>query len=930
VRRLEVNVRKKSVWTILLIAMLLVACGPAASPESATAPADNSAVATENESATTILKFAVSMMDQNRYDSLIEAFEAENPDVHISTVSIEDTLGTGPGGFNWPDDAYLRLAAAADVIGALATRKAVQEGALLDLASFFESDSTLKPEAFYPGVLESVQWEGGTWSLPVEVTYPLIYFDKSLFDVAGIAYPQPGWTWDDFLATAQALTVSSGDTTSQWGFVEPTFDPVTFVQAKAGLLFDPDKDPPTARLDDAAVVEAVRWYTDLFLTHKVAPYYSTSGEGRFGIMFNGETMRVLDSGQAAMWFSAGGGMFRVMGRGGQGGPPGQQQQTNGAVPFPVDNPDDHTTPAVVDGLSISAGTKKADLAWKWISFLAQQSAGQRGPFSALSTGTVPALPSVAVAAGYWDNLDEDFAAALKYAIEHAYIDNYDGTGYDTFRAAVVDVMDNGTSIETALADAQTEVEAAIGAEVAAAPTPVANLTVAEEEQQAVDAGAVIITFGLSEGGGRFGQQSLATLVEQFQAAHPDIVVEVDTPEGFRGQLGLADMAAEYDCFRATPSFDDESLAAIVNMEPFLETDSTTSKDDFFPSVLDQFTYQGQLWGLPASVTVNLVNYNKDLFDAAGLAYPSVNWTTSDFLEAAVALTKGEGESAQYGYAPSSFGTDELVSFMDRLGADMLDESVDPPRLVFNSPEVIDAFRWYTSLATQYKVEPAFENTENFGGGERQRQTLIDTGRVGMWMEGGGGGFGFRVVVREGGPGGSEQQAERNIGVVPLPAGPNSVKGSGFQSVDGYFVSAQSDARQACWDWIAFLTEQPNVTTGLPARKSVAESAAYRELVGTEQADAYLASVNSGSRASFYQRISDEGNWLGMMSFWLSDAYSRVVNGEMTTEESLAAAQESVDAFRDCVIAKDAYQDPEAMRQCLSESGANAPRMPGMP
>jgi hypothetical protein len=52
----------------------------------------------------------------------------------------------------------------------------------------------------------------------------------------------------------------------------------------------------------------------------------------------------------------------------------------------------------------------------------------------------------------------------------------------------------------------------------------------------------------------------------------------------------------------------------------------------------------------------------------------------------------------------------------------------------------------------------------------------------------------------------------------------------------------------------------------------------------------------------------------------------VVNGEMTVEESLAAAQESVDAYRDCVIAKDAYQDPEAMFACMSESGANAPRV----
>jgi ABC-type glycerol-3-phosphate transport system substrate-binding protein len=290
----------------------------------------------------------------------------------------------------------------------------------------------------------------------------------------------------------------------------------------------------------------------------------------------------------------------------------------------------------------------------------------------------------------------------------------------------------------------------------------------------------------------------------------------------------------------------------------------------------------------------------------------------------VALTEGEDEDKQYGYVPSSFGANDLVSMMDRLGADMLDESVDPSRLVLNSPDVTDAFRWYTNLATQYGVQPAVsEESGEFEGG-RDRQALIREGRAAMWMDssgGLGGPGGFSMV---GGPGGT---TDLNVGVVPLPAGPNSDKGSGFQSVDGYFISAQSDARQACWSWITFLTEQPNATSGLPARRSVAESAAYRQQVGAERADAYLASVGSGSRASFFQRVSDEGNWLGFASFWLSDAYNRVVNGEMTVEESLDAAQESVDAFRDCVIAKDAYQDPQAMRECLSESGANAPRMP---
>ena len=40
------------------------------------------------------------------------------------------------------------------------------------------------------------------------------------------------------------------------------------------------------------------------------------------------------------------------------------------------------------------------------------------------------------------------------------------------------------------------------------------------------------------------------------------------------------------------------------------------------------------------------------------------------------------------------------------------------------------------------------------------------------------------------------------------------------------------------------------------------------------------------KASFFQRMSDEGDWLMFGAFWLSDAYDSIVNGDMTVEEAL--------------------------------------------
>jgi multiple sugar transport system substrate-binding protein len=350
------------------------------------------------------------------------------------------------------------------------------------------------------------------------------------------------------------------------------------------------------------------------------------------------------------------------------------------------------------------------------------------------------------------------------------------------------------------------------------------------------------------------------------------------------------------------------------MEPFLSADPDVNKKDFYSAVLDQFAYQGQLWGLPGSVTVNLVNYNKDLFDAAGLDYPAMDWTTSDFLQAAVDLTQSSDEVSQYGYVPSQQTVNDLISLMDRLGVDLFDDSQDPPTLVLDSPEAVQVMRWYTGLTTEYEVTPDLEELSGGGpgaGGGRARQTLINQGQVAMWTDGG---------MMGQGPGGFGQQTELNTGVVPLPAGSNSDQGSGFQSVDGYFISSQTQARQACWEWITFLTTQPSAATGLPARQDVAESNEYRQQVGEERAEAYLASMSVGTRASFFQRMADEGNWLMFASNWLSNAYESIVAGEMTVEEALADTQTKVDDYRTCVIANDAIGDMEALRSCMQEVG----------
>ncbi len=905
------------VW--LLMVVLFVACRSGAdeatpTPEAETAvsvPENDSAVSKENEAQpesepqeVQTIRFAVYDWDSGRYEDLIDAFEEENPNYQIKIVSVNEVLELDPFGGEWPEDAAMRLASAADVLTTGFGSDAVDQGLLLDLTPLMAEDPTIDEDDFFPGVLEQQQWDGGLWGLPMTTNFELIFFNKDAFDEAGIPYPEAGWTWDDLLAAAKALTIKDGDEVRQWGFVQPFPNPTGMLESQGVQVFDLDTDPPTIHLDDPETITAVQWYADLVLTHEAAPYFLPPEEEEAGSFTVPEGYRLIEEGQAAMWpeFSTSW-VFRS-----------QQSNNLGVVPFPVHTADDKSNRVYSDSMAISAGTNKPEAAWAWLSFLSDQQEGTA--ILGSDPSSLPARKSVAESSGFWDDVDEELGTALRYAVEHAYAPVYVDWGYEALNDALQAIME-GEDVATTLADAQIAAETARDEALATEDEsePAAEITVIEEEE-VTNPDAVVIEF---MAGGGFDQQIYRDLADQFQEENPNVVVEVKLPNFFSGSPNMADLAQDSDCFQWFPNFsDEESLAAILSLDPFLNNDPDINPDDFFPATIDQMTYQGQVWGLPGDASVVVMEYNKDLFDAAGLDYPTTDWTVADFLDYAVALSTGEDEEDRvYGYIPDMFEPSDLISFLDRLGAEMMDDSVDPPHINLTDPTVVDAVRWYTALTTEYNVKPTFMTSfEDTGIVDfEERQALLDNGRGGMWTAN----SSYVVTLP-----GQEEKDDQNIGVVPMPGSIDGSARGGFQSVNGYFISAETEARQQCWQWITFLTQQPNLGTGLPARIAVAQSSAYEQEVGEERAAAYLFSIENVSEGSFYQLFSEENSWLGFAFYWIMGAYDDILNEGVPVEEALQQAQDTADAYRECVISNDAISDEKAQQSCLREVDDSLP------
>jgi ABC-type glycerol-3-phosphate transport system substrate-binding protein len=884
---------------ILLVLMLLAACNRGKATETAVTNPTETAVTDPTNTIT--LRIITQDWQASSYRTLAEIFEAENPGIEVEIVSYEETLGLDSAGRVPPDDAAERLVSAADVIptDALGIPN-FASGLLLNLGPLIETDSAFDEADFYPNALDYFKSNGGVWGLPSSLHFQLIFYHKDAFNAAGHAYPQAGWSWDDLLAAAQATTLRENNEVVQWGIV-PIF-PFLFLRPRTGPLIDITTDPPTVQYNRPEVANALQWYADLFLLHEVAPNLQVPEPDENSIVFPPE-YELIAAGKAAMWVEHSSGW------------PWRSGQMNvGVVPFPVGTSGVGTTPVNVNGFVLSAGTRHPEAAWRWLKFLSQQPSASFGWDTA-----VPARRSVTEAAVFWDRVDPELGIALRYALDHAYFIRF-VAGYNSsaFYEAVNAILTENRPVAAALADAQAQAEIDIANFAAAQEKAEAVETViGGPEDTALPKGAVSIVFTTM--GGADGLTLYRNLARMFQEKYPDVAIELRTPGFSGGPIYLHNLAANSDCLLwYGGAISEQERAAVLNLEPFLAADPELGKEDFYPQTLDAFSYQGQLWGVPAGINAMLTMYNKALFDQAGIPYPQDNWTMDEFLAAAVALTVGDDpETRQYGYVPQEFELDDLTAFVERLGAQFLDDSVDPPQLTFTHPDTVEAMRWFTALTTEFGVKPTFitnVGTMSANTG-RVRKTLIENGRAAIWSYQG-----------------RQSYPEINIdgldvGVIPLPLGPDGTA-TMTGAITGYFISARTGHKQACWQWIKFLGEQfylVSVGNTLPARRSVAESATYAQTVGAELAAANRTAAVGQTGLSLNARLNSNARWLANGAlWWRSYAYDQILWNGVPVEEALAAVQVKADAYRDCVITRDALENPDGQRACLGEVDDTVP------
>jgi multiple sugar transport system permease protein len=185
------------------------------------------------------------------------------------------------------------------------------------------------------------------------------------------------------------------------------------------------------------------------------------------------------------------------------------------------------------------------------------------------------------------------------------------------------------------------------------------------------------------------------LIAEFERQHPDISVALESSaDATRVFLTDAAGGTPPDVMYITTEF----LPPLVEkgtlepIEPLIARDRV-DMSMFLPSTIEGLKAGGGLYAYPIHFSVDVLFYNKRLFDECGVRYPDESWTWTDYRDAATSLTIDRDHDGR----PEVFGClwVDYQLIVKSFGGRIFDRQ--RYRFVADSPEVLEAFAFNSSL-----------------------------------------------------------------------------------------------------------------------------------------------------------------------------------------------------------------------------------------
>ncbi|WP_439599711.1 ABC transporter substrate-binding protein [Devosia sp.] len=230
-------------------------------------------------------------------------------------------------------------------------------------------------------------------------------------------------------------------------------------------------------------------------------------------------------------------------------------------------------------------------------------------------------------------------------------------------------------------------------------------------------------------------KELDATIAAFEAEHPGIKVTYETAawDAYFTKLQTLVAAKQApDAFEL--NFENfvtyAEKGALTDLTPLIAADTGFSTLVYNPTALAAFAEDGKQYGLVESFSNVVLFYNKDLFDAAGVAYPTADWTWTDELAAAQKLTD-PAKGVWGDFAPIQFW--EFYKTIAQNGGSIL--SPDKKTVTIDSPENIETLTWMIDKVSTYKVTPSDVEMAGQSSEDLFKAGKIAMLRTGIWLLG---------------------------------------------------------------------------------------------------------------------------------------------------------------------------------------------------
>ncbi len=306
------------------------------------------------------------------------------------------------------------------------------------------------------------------------------------------------------------------------------------------------------------------------------------------------------------------------------------------------------------------------------------------------------------------------------------------------------------------------------------------------------------------------------IVADFHTAKPNITVKVEVSDWDSYWTKLKTMLSagtppDVFAMDAPLYLDYQTRGVLLNLQPYLDKNPDMLKG-VYPQTLEAYKTADGMYGLPRDFQTIVLFYNKDMFDAAKVAYPTADWTYDDLRTAAKALTVvgADGKTSQFGFYSDLWDMELIWSeAIWANGGDVI--SADHTKTLIGEPNAMKAWQLFHDMMFVDQSWPTSTVAGEYGGDPFLAGVAAMT-TIGHWAV----------------PGYAE--AKFKWDVAPMPKGPNGAATSVNSA--GFVVGKASKNPDAAFEFLKYVVSQPAQTRlaqlgfACPVLQSVAESDAF--------------------------------------------------------------------------------------------------------